>query len=87
VHFAARGIALLCAFCHQRYSPATVVYLGLPTYNTEFVALAVGTINLVEWEFQLCGWSLLGSHHCCFGSANRDDSFYGKTFDISYRIF
>ena len=28
----------------------------------------------------------LGSQHC-FGSANRDDSFYGKTFEVSYSTF
>ena len=29
----------------------------------------------------------LDSQHCCFGSANRDDSFNGKTFDVSYSTF
>jgi len=29
------------------------VYPDLSTYNTEFVALAIGTVNLVEWELLL----------------------------------
>ena len=29
----------------------------------------------------------MGSQHCCFGSVNRDDSFYGKTFDVNYSTF
>jgi len=52
VYFAARGIALLWSF-----SILTVVHLVLSTYNTEFLALALGTMNLVEWEFLLCEWS------------------------------
>jgi len=28
--------------------------------NTEFVALAIDTVNLVEWEFLLCEWSSFG---------------------------
>jgi len=34
------------------------IWLCPSTYNTEFVALAVDTINLVKWEFLLCEWSL-----------------------------
>jgi len=36
------------------------VYLAMSTYNTEFVAIALGTMNLVVWEFTLCEWSLFG---------------------------
>jgi len=36
------------------------VYLTLFTYNIEFVALALGTMNLVEREFLLCEWSSFG---------------------------
>jgi len=53
VYFAARGITLLWLFFHLNCS-GSVVYLALPTYNTEFVALAVSTMYLVEWEFLLC---------------------------------
>jgi len=55
VHFAARGKALLWSFFHLNCSVS-----GLYTYNTEFVALALGTMNLIEWEFLLCEWSLFG---------------------------
>jgi len=36
------------------------VYLALSNYNIEFVALAVSTMHLVEWEFLLCEWSPFG---------------------------
>jgi len=36
------------------------MHLALSTDNTEFVALALGTMNLVEWEFLLCEWLLFG---------------------------
>jgi len=38
----------------------TPMYLALSTYNTEFVALAVSTMNMDEWEFLLCKWSPFG---------------------------
>jgi len=44
-------------------------------------------MNLVEWEFLLCEWLSFGLSACCFGSANRDDSFYGKSFDVSCSSF
>jgi len=53
-------------------------------YGPEFVALAVGTMNLVKWEFLLCEWSSFGLSAMLFGSANRGDS---KTFDVSYSTF
>jgi len=34
--------------------------MALSTYNTEFVSLALGTMNMVEWKFLLCEWSLFG---------------------------
>ena len=64
------------------------MYLALSTYNTEFVALILGTINLlVECEFLLASGRRWGSPHCCFGSANRDDSFHERIFDVSYSTF
>jgi len=36
------------------------VYLALSAYNTQFVAPAVSTMNLVEWEFLLCEWLPFG---------------------------
>jgi len=36
------------------------MYLALSTYNTEFVALAVSMMNLVQREFLLCEWSSFG---------------------------
>jgi len=29
----------------------------------------------------------LCSQHCCLGWADRNDSFYGKIFDVSYSTF
>ena len=29
----------------------------------------------------------LSSQHFCFGLADRDDSFYGKMFEVSYSTF
>jgi len=57
VYFAANGIALLWLFFHLNCS---VVYPALSIYNTEFVALAIDTMNLVKWEFLLCEWSSFG---------------------------
>jgi len=37
-----------------------LVYLALSTYNTEFVALAVSMMNLVEKVFLLCEWLSFG---------------------------
>ena len=54
VYFAASGIALLWLFFHLNCS---VVYPALSIYNTEFVALATDTMNLVKWEFLMCEWS------------------------------
>jgi len=59
----------------------TVVYPALSTYciyNTEFMALAVGTMNLPWLSGNSCCASgcRLGSQHRCFSTANRDDSFY-----------
>jgi len=34
------------------------VYLALSSYNTEFVALVVRTMNVVQREHLLCEWSL-----------------------------
>jgi len=36
------------------------LYPILSTFNTEFVALAVGTMNLDQREFLLCEWSSFG---------------------------
>jgi len=36
------------------------VYLALSTYDIEFVALGVSTMNLDQREFLLCEWSLFG---------------------------
>jgi len=55
VYFVARGIALLWSFFNL-----TIVYLPLSIYNTAFVVLALGTMNLLELEFLLCEWSLFG---------------------------
>jgi len=57
VYFAARDIALLWSFFHLNCS---VAYLALSNYYIEFVALAVVTMKLVEWEFLLCEWSPFG---------------------------
>jgi len=55
VYFAARGKDWLWLFFNLNCNvPA------LSTYNTEFVALAVSTMNLIEWEFLLCEWSSFG---------------------------
>jgi len=43
------------------------VYLALSTYNTAFVALTVGTMNLVQREFMLCEWSSFGLSALLFG--------------------
>ena len=64
------------------------MYLALSTYNTEFVALAVSTMNLVQKGNACCASGCrLGSQHCCLGWADRDDSFYGKNLDVSYSTF
>jgi len=42
--------------CCGYFSIWTVVYLALSTNNTEFVTLAVSTMNLVHREFLLCVW-------------------------------
>jgi len=49
--------------CWGYFAIRTAVYPALSTYNTEFVALAVGTMKLVEWEFLLCGWWSFGPQH------------------------
>jgi len=36
------------------------VYLALSTYNSEFVALEISTMNLVQKEFYLCKWLSFG---------------------------
>jgi len=41
-------------FCCEYDSIWTVVYPASSTYNTEFVAQAVSTMNLVQCEFLLC---------------------------------
>jgi len=51
VNFATNGLALLCFLFHLNYS---IVYPALSINNTEFVALAIYTMNLVELEFLLC---------------------------------
>ena len=38
---------------YSNFSIWPVVHPALSTYNIEFVALVVGTMNLVEWEFLL----------------------------------
>jgi len=63
------------------------VYLAFSTYNTEFMALVISTMNLVQREFLLCEWSSFGLSDCCLGWADRDDSFYGKIFDVNYSTF
>ena len=51
------------------------------------VALAVSTLNLVQRQFLLCEWSSFRLSALLFRWADRDDSFYGKTFDVSYSTF
>ena len=84
VNFASSGIALLWLFFHLNCSVSGFAQLS---HRVRVIALAVATRNLVEWKFPLCEWSSLGSQHCCFSSANRDNSFYGKAFYVSYRTF
>ena len=64
VYFVARGRtqALLGYFAIR-----TVVYPALSTYNTEFVALAVGTMNWLSRNSCCASSRRLGSQHCCFG--------------------
>jgi len=59
------------------------VYLALPTYNTEFVALAISTMNLVEREFLLCEWSSFWLSALLFRMGLKG----GKTLDVSYSTF
>jgi len=59
------------------------MHLVLSTHNTEFLALALGALNLVEWNSCCASGRPFGSQHCCFGSADGDHSFYGQTFDVS----
>jgi len=35
----------------------SAVHPALSSYNIEFEAPAVGTMNQIEWEFLLCEWS------------------------------
>jgi len=64
------------------------VYLVLSTCNTEFVALAVSSMNLVQKGNACCASGCrLGSQHCCLGWADSDDFFYGKMFDVNYSTF
>ena len=58
--------------CWGYFAIRTVVYPGLSTYNTEFVASAVGTsaVGTKNWlsRNSCCASSRrLGSQHCCFG--------------------
>jgi len=55
VYFAPRGIALLWLFFHLNCSVS-----AFSTYNTEFVALAVSAMNLVQREFLLYEWLSFG---------------------------
>jgi len=63
------------------------VYLALSTYNTEVMELATSTMNLVQREFLLCEWSSFVLSDCCLGWTDRDDSFYGKIFDVIWLGF
>jgi len=78
VYFAIRGIALLWLFFHGYFSNCSVSGFVYCIYNTEFMALAVGTMNLpwLSWNSCCASGCRLGSQHRCFSTANRDDSFY-----------
>jgi len=69
VCFATRDVALLWLFFHLTCCVSGFVHEK--TLSSEFLALAVGAMNLVEWEFLLCEWCRLRSQHCCFGSVKR----------------
>jgi len=67
------------------------VHLALSTCNNEFLpsgtSIGYNEPGRVGIPADCASGRRLGSQHCCFGSANRDDSFYGKTFDVSYSTF
>jgi len=44
-------------------------------------------MNLVQRNSCCASGRRLGSQHCSLGWANRDDSFNGKIFDVSYSTF
>jgi len=46
-------------------------------------------LSVVRWTWSkgnscCASGRCLGSQHCCLGWADRDDSFYGKNFDVCY---
>ena len=56
-------------------------------YNTEFLALALGIKYNRSGNSCYASGRRFGPQHCCFGSVDRDSSFYGQTFDVSYGTF